>query len=114
MSHGLGSSLELPSCLSSPASVIHEHLDRLDSLVSRLIIFLAGGEEDTLWHDMETHTRGNFSSQLYKVDMRETRVAHELLIFRNISTCTQAGPLNCRIAHHSLRHSTLTVAFFSS
>ena len=52
--------------------MIHEHLDRLDSLVSRLIIFLAGGEEDTLWHDMETHTRGNFSSQLYKVDMRDT------------------------------------------
>ena len=61
------SSPQFPLCLSGPASVISGHYNTLDSLVSRVITIMAGGE-DTEWRDMVTSTGGNLSTQLYKVD----------------------------------------------
>ena len=48
---------------------LHAHYNELDSLVSALVMDLAGGAA-TDWVDTETRDHGNFSTQIYKVQCR--------------------------------------------
>ena len=107
------SSPQFPPCLSGPASVISGHYNTLDSLVSRVISTVAGGE-DTEWRDMVTNTGGNFSTQLYKVDTLNLLSDNDYLIYRNTSMSIQVETTRSKTNHLLQLHSTLTAASFSS
>ena len=57
---------QFPPCLSPAVDRLHAHSNALDSLVSALVMDMAGGAA-TDWVDTETRAHGNFSTQIYKV-----------------------------------------------
>ena len=57
---------QFPPCLSPAVDRLHAHYNELDSLVSALVMDLAGPAA-TDWVDTDTRAHGNFSTQIYKV-----------------------------------------------
>ena len=62
-----GEELEYPGCVRTASLAIHSHYNSLDSLLSRLILQLAGQGGNTDWSSRQEDSRGDFSSQIYKV-----------------------------------------------
>ena len=62
-----GDGVVYPGCLRTESLAIHSHYNILDSLLSRLIMRVAGVAGDTDWSSSQHNTRGDFSTQLYKV-----------------------------------------------
>ena len=62
-----GDGVVYPGCLRTESLTIHSHYNILDSLLSRLIMRVAGSGGDTDWSSSKLNTRGEFSTQLYKV-----------------------------------------------
>ena len=65
-----GDGSEYPDCVRTDSLTIQSHFNMLDSLLSRLIMRLAGEDGDTAWASSLHSTRGDFSTQLYKVRLQ--------------------------------------------
>ena len=62
-----GDGREYPGCVRTDSLTIRSHYNMLDSLLSQLIMRVAGEDGDTAWASSHHNSRGDFSTQLYKV-----------------------------------------------
>ena len=84
-----GDGREYPGCVRADSLTIQSHYNKLDSLLSRLIMTVAGEDGDTAWSSSHQSSRGDFSTQLYKVRLQPgLACCVNCLIGRNISTST--------------------------
>ena len=65
-----GDGREYPGCVRADSLTIQSHYNMLDSLLSRLIMTVAGEDGDTAWSSSHQSSRGDFSTQLYKVRLQ--------------------------------------------